>query len=94
MSEPAAYAVVRFSETSLEGVLRDLSTDINYATYRANKHGGIVVPLYRPPFLTDRERVGVLYAIATLETDTTQDGGQNEEAAGILREMLDRIGGT
>ena len=41
--------------------------------------------------LTDAERVAVLWAIASLETDPEPDGGQNQEAAGILREMLDRM---
>jgi len=40
--------------------------------------------------LTDQERVAVLWAIASLETDPDPDGGQNKEAAGILKQMLDR----
>jgi len=43
------------------------------------------------PYLTDRERVAVLWAIATLRTDTTPDGGQDAEAAEILTDMLTRI---
>lgn len=41
--------------------------------------------------LTDQERVAVMWAIASLETDPDPDAGQNREAAGILREMLDRL---
>ena len=41
--------------------------------------------------LTDAERVAVLWAIASLETDPDPDGGQDKEAAGILKEMLDRM---
>lgn len=43
------------------------------------------------PYLTDRERVAVLWAIATLRTDSTPDGGQDAEAAEILTQMLARI---
>ena len=43
------------------------------------------------PYLTDRERVAVLWAIATLRTDPTPDGGQDAEAAEILTDMLKRI---
>jgi len=43
------------------------------------------------PCLTDRERVAVLWAIATLRTDPTPDGGQDAEAAEILTDMLTRI---
>jgi len=41
--------------------------------------------------LTDQERVAVLWAIAALETDPDPDGGQNQEASGILRALLDRM---
>ena len=43
------------------------------------------------PYLTDRERVAVLWAIATLQTEPTPDGGQDAEAAEILTDMLTRI---
>jgi hypothetical protein len=49
-----------------------------------------LVPLYRTPFLTDRERVAVMWAVASLETDPEPDAGQNKEAAEILGEMLMR----
>jgi hypothetical protein len=47
-----------------------------------------LVPLYHTPFLTDRERVAVMWAVASLETDPETDAGQNKEAAEILGEML------
>ena len=40
--------------------------------------------------LTDRERVAVMWAVASLETDPEPDAGQNKEAAEILGEMLMR----
>lgn len=43
--------------------------------------------------LTDAERVAVMWAIATLETDATADAGQNAEAAATLRGLLERLGG-
>ena len=49
------------------------------------------IPVTERLRLTDAERVAVLWAIAALETDPEPDAGQNQEAAGILREMLDRI---
>jgi len=42
--------------------------------------------------LTDPERVAVMWAIATLETDATADAGQNAEAADTLRGLLERLG--
>jgi hypothetical protein len=49
-----------------------------------------ILPLYLnpPPVLTDQERVAVMWAVASLETDPEPDAGQNKEAAEILREML------
>jgi hypothetical protein len=50
--------------------------------------GMVCEPLYRMRFLTERERVAVMWAISSLETDPEPDAGQNKEAAEILREML------
>ena len=52
---------------------------------------GESIPVSERLRLTDAERVAVMWAIASLETDPEPDGGQNQEAAGILRVMLDRM---
>ena len=44
--------------------------------------------------LTDPERVAVMWAIATLETDAIADAGQNAEAAATLRDLLARHDAT
>ena len=49
------------------------------------------IPVSERLRLTDQERVAVLWAIAALETDPEPDAGQKKEAAGILKEMLDRM---
>lgn len=41
--------------------------------------------------LTDAERVAILWAIATLETDATAGAGQNAEAAATLCGLLERL---
>jgi len=44
--------------------------------------------------LTDPERVAVMWALATLETEAAaEDAGQNAEAAATLRGLLERLGG-
>ena len=43
--------------------------------------------------MTDAERVAILWAMATLETEAADDAGQNAEAAATLRGLLERIGG-
>ena len=43
--------------------------------------------------LTDAERVAILWALATLETEAADDAGQNAEAAATLRGLLERLGG-
>lgn len=53
-----------------------------------------VAPLYRSPTLTDAERVAVMWAVATLETDATADAGQNAEAAAALCGLLERTRAT
>ena len=42
------------------------------------------------PALTDRERVAINWALATLETGAP-DAGQNAEAAAILIKLLERL---
>jgi len=62
----------------------------------ADKRGEIAVDRRREIDrlrLTDAERVAILWALATLETEAADDAGQNAEAAATLRGLLERLGG-
>ena len=86
---PSTSAPLAWKFTNPDGTTRFILDDPQRVVAWRLAHEGEIVPLYAA--LTDQERVAALWAIASLETDSDPDGGQNKEAAGILRAMLDRM---
>lgn len=80
-----------------------IGDDYEYATLLAEhagavaeEEGGMVIPLYRSPTLTDFERASIMRAIETLEGVEYIEAFATENdatAAATLRGLLERLGG-
>ncbi len=87
--EPCAWAVVLADGQRIYDVygIEEEAKAIDGAV--TGNHG--VVPLYRQPTLTDAEREAIKAGIANCE-DITYGGPNDEEAAAVLRRLLERLG--
>ncbi len=82
------------SRLTLEQEIADLRFALRQATDRASLAEVKCSQLLAASRLTDAERVALMWALATLETEAIADAGQNAEAAATLRGLLERIGGA
>jgi hypothetical protein len=99
-SEPIAWFVTFADAARADHVrsLHDTEMEAKLKIAECVSYGEVVstddmraVPLYRLPMLTDEEREAIKAGIANCE-DITYGGPNDEQAAAVLRRLLERLG--